>query len=128
MVTAGYDGGKEGSPSEIISSNLCPIAPPIEVAATKNIFTDKIQLSFSSVLFSEIYKIYRSDDEGSSYTWIDSTSDTTFDDTTVVRGKRYYYKITAFKDSCDETLRSERVDGYVQSEWGGFTWGVDKWE
>ncbi|MGZ3613851.1 MAG: hypothetical protein ACXWL9_04980 [Syntrophales bacterium] len=61
------------------------------------------------------YKVYRSTSASDTKTALDSTSDTTFDDTTALVGKTYYYWVKA-SSAYGTSDFSAREAGYLVLE------------
>lgn len=67
---------------------------------------EPITISWSMVSGAKGYNIYRSDDPSGNYVMIGTSNTTTYKDSTVVKGKKYYYKVTAFDANGMETAMS----------------------
>ena len=75
--------------------NLSPLAPT-GVSASDGTYTDKVRISWNSVSGADNYYIYRATSSGGSYSSLDSTSNTYYDDPTATAGTTYYYKVKTY--------------------------------
>lgn len=86
-----------------------PTAPTGVTASTNN--ENYIAVSWNSSPAATGYKIYRGEDGGSTYSYVETTILTSWNDENVLQAKRYYYKISAFSDA-GESSQSGYAVGY----------------
>ncbi len=72
-----------------------PPLPPQNVQASDGTFPDKIRITWSASVAATSYQIFRSDIPGADYFKIAETTATSYDDTAIVRGRTYWYKVKA---------------------------------
>ncbi len=70
---------------------------PTNVSATDGTYNDKVVITWTAAERATGYEVYRSESEGGTYVKIGGTTDPTvsYDDTTAVAGKTYWYKVSA---------------------------------
>ena len=72
-----------------------PPAPPLNVKASNNEFSDKILITWSASARAQEYYIYRSTSEQGGYVELYNTRDTSFSDKKIVPGVIYFYSVKA---------------------------------
>jgi PKD repeat protein len=72
-----------------------PLSPPQNLAATDNVFDDKVSLTWDSVANAAQYRIFRSTTPGSGHTELTLSAVNFYDDDSVVPGLTYYYYVVA---------------------------------
>lgn len=72
-----------------------PPLPPQNVQASDGTFPDRIRVTWEASLGASTYEVYRSDIPGADFLRIATTSATSYDDTDVVLGRTYWYKVKA---------------------------------
>jgi len=78
------------------STLVCPPPdPPTNVQASDGTYLDKVQVTWTASSGANSYTIYRATSKRGTKTALGTTSDTTYDDTTALVGKIYYYYIKA---------------------------------
>ncbi|NQU42006.1 S8 family serine peptidase [bacterium] len=78
------------------TSNVVSIAAPTGVSASDGVYTDKVQVSWSSVLGANYYEVYRNtSDSVNAAARLLVTAGTTADDATVTSETPYYYWVRA---------------------------------
>ena len=100
--------------------NDCPINAPTKIRASDDL-TGKIQISWDAVENASSYNIYRSTSSDGTYEIIDSTANTSYEDIISIdknddnsldnRFIQYFYKISAYKEGCNELLQSVANSG-----------------
>jgi hypothetical protein len=79
---------------------------PTNVQASNNTYTDKVEVSWSSVSNASSYHIYRSSYYNKLFTQIGSSNTTSYNDTSATAGFTYYYKVAAYHSEHGESDRS----------------------
>jgi hypothetical protein len=80
------------------------LSPPNSVQASEGKFTDKVRITWTASLGATSYKVYRAASATGTKTMLSgSPTNTTYDDTTAIRGVTYYYWVQALRgaDSSD---------------------------
>ncbi len=77
-------------------SNNQSLLTPKGVSASDGIYIDKIRITWNSVKDAEKYYIYRSTSAMGTYSNIEDTTTTQYDDFTASLGGNYYYKVKAW--------------------------------
>ncbi|MGY4706234.1 fibronectin type III domain-containing protein [Candidatus Bipolaricaulota sp. J31] len=92
-----------------IRSFLVPIPDiPQDVRASDGTFADKVRITWSASAAAALYIVYRADSENGDYQEVGSTSETAFDDTSVVPGTVYWYKVQACNNAgCSATSTAD---------------------
>lgn len=89
----------EGYSSTLIIVPMCPImsppAIPTGISATDGSYSNKVVISSYDVSCASSYLIYRSNTPGGAKTYIGTTSDSSYSDTTVIPNQIYYYYVKA---------------------------------
>ncbi len=85
---------------------------PIGISASDGIYTNKINITWNSVISAEKYYIYRSTVSNGFYSEISNTTSTNYNDTTIALGI-YYYKIEAYSSSFGYSGYSSYDSGYL---------------
>lgn len=88
-----------------------PLAPG-NLSASDGLFAKKIELSWDGVSDVTGYKLYKSIDD-ITYNLIETTANTVYDDTDVIPGITYYYKVLAY-DAYGDGILSASETGYVE--------------
>lgn len=78
---------------------MLDLLPPV-ISVSVNTATGKPRIKWSAVDGAKYYRIYRSTAKSGSYTYLKSTSSTTFTDTTAKAGQNYYYKVKSLTEDC----------------------------
>jgi fibronectin type 3 domain-containing protein len=73
--------------------------PPENVQASDGTFTNKVQITWDSATGATSYKVYRATSAGGTKAFRGSTSGTTFNDSSAVPGRIYYYWVKACSGS-----------------------------
>jgi fibronectin type 3 domain-containing protein len=68
---------------------------PVSVQASDGTYTDKVQVTWSSVSGATSYQVYRAESEGGTKTQVGTATTATFDDSPPVVGTTYYYWVKA---------------------------------
>ncbi|MFC2083397.1 hypothetical protein ACFLSG_05130, partial [Candidatus Bipolaricaulota bacterium] len=100
---------------------------PTGISATDGTHCDYVTVSWDSVPGSTLYGIRRATSSGGTYSTIDTSATTSFNDTSASPGTTYYYKVFA-SNSCGPSGISDWDDGYradapttptnVSASWG----------
>jgi fibronectin type 3 domain-containing protein len=99
VVTASNGACSSGNSNEVPASPACtPPAAPTGLTPTAGNST--VTLNWTASAGATSYSIYRNTDGTSIYTLVNSTSQTTFTDSNVVNGTKYYYVVTASNGAC----------------------------
>jgi fibronectin type 3 domain-containing protein len=90
-------GGDDSNGRGVLFRRSTPPSAPTGISASDGTYMDKVEVTWSASLGAESYKVYRatSSDTGATKTLLGTTTDTFFDDTTVVPQKTYYYWVKA---------------------------------
>ena len=119
---ADCDGGDTCSEGVCVSEPPVgdPVRPPGGVSASNGAYTGRVHLTWDSVLGAEDYMVYRCTSASeSTCTEVSSwQSETSFDDTAVDPGTRYWYRVIC-RDDDGESAYSEADIGYARAESGG---------
>ena len=89
----------------------CPKYPPENFFVSDGTYEDYVLLKWDEVVDASSYNIYRAINFDGNYQLIANTSETNYTDYPV-DGIFYYYKVSAFKDNCQETILSCYNVGY----------------
>jgi S-formylglutathione hydrolase FrmB len=87
--TSGFSAYNAGSRSE------GALPAPTNVQASDGTYTGKVQVTWTASPGATSYTIYRANQSWGINTALGTTSNTTYDDTTALAGKIYYYYVTA---------------------------------
>lgn len=102
-VKAIYKDGTALGTSAAVKAVPKPAAPAkVTLKASKK----QIKISFSKVAGASGYKIYRAEKKKGKYKLVRSTTKRTFTDKKLTSGKRYYYKVRAYRN-----VNKKAVDG-----------------
>ena len=71
------------------------LVAPTGVSATDGTYTDKVRVTWDSVSGATSYTVYRATSSGGTKTNLDSTTGTSYDDTSAIVGIIYYYWVKA---------------------------------
>jgi uncharacterized repeat protein (TIGR02543 family) len=106
-VSAYNDSDEEGLQSSSTSATTSEAAPftPTSISAAAY-SSSSITVSWDSVSGASSYYVYRADSYNGSYSYINSTSSTSYMDTGLSSNTRYYYKVSAYNDSNGEGPQS----------------------
>lgn len=100
--------------SPVVSVNFIVTLPaPTKVTVSDGTYTNKIVITWNNVKDAEKYYIYRSISSHGPYLNIDNTLSTNYDDTSVQRGIKYYYKVQAYSSIAGYGLNSNYDGGYI---------------
>ena len=116
--------GAANSPYIINVKQIGKINAPLGVNASDGVSSAGVSVSFHRSDSASHYRVYRSNNAGSSFSPISSwRSDTVFTDTTCVKGRFYYYSAKAASDSLgsDSTGYSASDDGWRAGFTADFT-------
>jgi len=80
-----------------VISRRCDLAKPTAVKASLT-SSKTVKLTWNKVASADRYKIYRATSKNGTYTCIYTTTKTSFTNTSVKKGKTYYYKVKAIYD------------------------------
>lgn len=83
-----------GTYSDILSSTPSLSVPSVNV---KSNYDGKVKLAWNEVKGGRGYQIYRSSTKNGSYSYVTSTSSTSYSKAGLVKGKDYYYKVRAYR-------------------------------
>lgn len=72
-----------------------PPPAPQNVSASDGTFSDRVRVTWTASLGAGSYEIWRSDVQAADYFKIAEAFGTSYDDTTVIRGRTYWYKVKA---------------------------------
>ncbi len=98
-----------------------PEAPVTLVAEPGNM---QVALAWEGVADAARYSVYRSPVSGGGYVWLADTSDTSYLDTTVINGKRYYYSVRTWDAAGNLSDFSAEIGAtpYYPIGWAGLQW------
>ena len=88
-----------GCPSDILDTTTCPAV--VKFLNANCVSNSSIELDWQTVYRSSGYEVYRAISENGNYERIATLTDngkTSFRDKNLRRGKKYYYKVRAFKE------------------------------
>ncbi|MEA2028317.1 MAG: RICIN domain-containing protein, partial [Campylobacterota bacterium] len=90
---------------------------PTNVQAIDNIASDRIRVTWDSVEHANLYYIFRATSIDGSYSYLEHTSDSYHDDTSISSGVTYYYKVWAEIDGVSRAISnySEPSNEYTQT-------------
>lgn len=99
VVTASNGTCTSTNSAEVSAAPSCtpPPSPANVVASPAN---GSVTLTWAASAGATSYSIYKNNTGGTSYSFVNSTSTTTFTDTNVVNGTQYTYVVTASNGSC----------------------------
>ncbi len=92
-------GGISDFSTDHAACNLDIVPAPLNVNATDATGSTYIDISWTAVSAAGAYKVYRADSASGDYAHIGWTSEVTYRDSTVERGRLYYYKVQACRSS-----------------------------
>ena len=99
VVTAGNGACSSANSNEAPASPACtPPAAPTGLTPTAG--NSSVTLNWIASTGATSYSMYRNTDGSSTYALVNSTSQTTFTDSNVVNGTKYYYVVTASNGAC----------------------------
>jgi hypothetical protein len=87
------------------TTSASSLSPPSSVSAVAN-SSSRITVSWSSVSGATSYYLYRSTSYSGTYSYLTSTSSTSYTDTGLPANATYYYKVSAYNSSYGETSMS----------------------
>ncbi|MFO8034324.1 MAG: fibronectin type III domain-containing protein, partial [Candidatus Bipolaricaulota bacterium] len=96
-----------------------PLPVPGGITASQGTYADKVRLSWDPVPEAEGYRLQRAQAEGSPFSTLVNTGNTTYDDTGVTPGDVYWYRVRAcgaLGARCG--VASAAVQGYAEAEEG----------
>ena len=93
--TSNFSASDTGSRSEGTPPPGGTPPPPTNVQASDGTYMDKVQVTWTASPGATSYTVYRATQRWGTKTALGTTSDTTYDDTTALAGKIYYYYIKA---------------------------------
>jgi len=93
--TSGFSASDAGSRSEGTPPPDGTPPPPTNVQASDGTYMDKVHITWTASPGATSYTVYRATQRRGTKTALGTTSDTTYDDTTALAGKIYYYYIKA---------------------------------
>ena len=85
---------------------------PQNVLATDGYSHEKVIVTWDFVPYAEYYEVYRSELVSGTYSLLDSTTATRYDDTTSVWGREYYYMVKAYMPGFGLSEYSDYDSGY----------------
>ena len=88
---------------------LYPAADAPEVTTSNKASSGKPVLKWSAVDNAKNYRIYRATSKSGTYKYLDSTTKTSFTDTTAKAGKKYYYKVKTMSDGTVENSKYSSI-------------------
>lgn len=93
-----------------------PPAPPINVAASKGLYTDKIRITWDAVSDATSYEVWRQGSAGFELPAMiaENLTETSYDDTAITANTTYYYKLKA-KNNQGASEFSEMDAGFIFS-------------
>lgn len=115
-MTSGHNGTPTASP--LYADPYIVLAAPLpgkiaNVAATDGTYNNKVRITWDADADADDYNIYRAASESGSYALIDSgITDLYYDDSTVVPGTVYWYKVSG-SNATGEGELSDPDDGYA---------------
>lgn len=107
-------GGHSGYSNKNSGYSRGNVKAPAGVKASDGSYTDKIKISWNSVSGASKYYIYRATSSSGSYSMVNNTSSTYYDDRGVTVGKKYYYKVKAYNSSAGKSNYSSYSSGYTK--------------
>src|SRR4051794_1092099 len=117
VVKAGNSAGESGLSNQASATPTSGVsAPPAPSGLSANAGDGRIDLSWNNVGGASEYRIYRGTTSGCCYSFLTSTSNTLFTDTSVSNGTTYYYVVQAHNTVGDS--------GYSSQAFGTPTSGV----
>ncbi|MGC8963586.1 MAG: fibronectin type III domain-containing protein [Candidatus Bipolaricaulaceae bacterium] len=72
-----------------------PPLPPQNVQASDGTFSDRIRVTWRAAVAASSYEVFRSDIPGADYFKIAETTGTSYDDTLILAGRTYWYRVRA---------------------------------
>lgn len=103
----------EFTPAKRGSAQVPGVPPtPAGLTASQGTFTDRIRLSWQAASGAVSYEVYRAEAETGPYAILATVNATTYDDTAVVAGQVYWYKVRACSQAGCSALSSP-VSGYA---------------
>ena len=103
------DANGEYSEFSTVKNITCDYARP-NVSITTNAETGKPKLTWDAVEGATKYEVYRATSKNGTYSKMYTTTGTTYNNTTAVAGKTYYYKVRALGASSYATSAYSTVD------------------
>lgn len=113
FTACGGGGGGGGAAGPVV------LPAPGNVNATDGQYNNRVQITWNAVSGAKSYNVYKSDSLGGDYTKIAGPSDASYDDSGVVLGTTYYYKIAAIASDDTEGTLSAAESGYSDNMPGG---------
>ena len=114
-ITASKDDCRETNLSNSDKGSVfyCPFFAPENLKATDNKYTDKIVITWDQMNSVDSYNIYRSISPQDDFEFIGDSTTNRYEDKTALKGKQYYYNVSAIKKSCAETDKSNHDRGQL---------------
>lgn len=98
---------------QYLFGGLAP-APPADFSVTDGTFPDRVRLTWSPVAQAGGYEVWRGPSAEGEFTFLTKTAYTSFDDTSVVPGTTYWYKVRACnRAGCGEFTQAKRGSAQV---------------
>ncbi|MFC1478942.1 kelch repeat-containing protein, partial [Candidatus Margulisiibacteriota bacterium] len=88
------------------------LSAPTGVTASDGTYTDKIRISWDSVAEASSYRVYRSTSAAGTYSFLADTTSAYYNDTSVVSGVTFYYKVQSWHSQVGYTDSSDYDSGY----------------
>ena len=107
---AAYNSGGTGNQSDTVNARTIS-GTPVGVTATAASFS--ITINWNSEVGATGYRIYRSDNATSTFAEIGTSYSTTFTDTGLTSGARFYYKVASYNSS-GTSVQSSTVNAIVR--------------
>lgn len=93
--------------SDVINSETKLAIPSIKLSTPKS---KSIKISWSKISGANNYEIHRSTKKDGPYSVITTTNKLSYTDTDLIKGKKYYYKVKAYK-----TVNNKKIYSYFSS-------------
>jgi fibronectin type 3 domain-containing protein len=106
VVTASNGTCSSANSNEAQASPACT-PPPVPAGLTPTASNGSVTLNWTASTGATSYSIYRNVAGATTYTFVNSTSQTTFTDSNVVNGTKYNYVVTASNGSCNSAYSIE---------------------
>jgi len=106
-TVSAYNSGGESSQSSYVSATTMTAIPAVPSGVTATVASSSsITVSWSSVTGASGYAVYRSTSASGTYSYVTSTSYTSYTDTYLSSGTTYYYKVSAYNSDYVESSQS----------------------